>query len=74
MKKFKSIRNKIHLHITQDATDYKIFDKKLQVQMKYILSAVLKNEAICKNASKAGEVYSFLDLSEHERGMVGLQK
>lgn len=74
LKKFKSIRNKIHLHITQDATDYKIFDKKLQVQMKYILSAVLKNEAICKNASKAGEVYSFLDLSVHERGMVGLQK
>ena len=74
LKKFKSIRNKIHLHITQDATDYKSFDKDLQTKMKYILSAVLKNEAICKNATKAGEIYSFLDLRDDEKEIIGLHE
>lgn len=74
LKKFKSIRNKIHLHITQDATDYKSFDKDLQAKMKYILSAVLKNEAICKNATKAEEIYSFLDLRDDEKEIIGLHE
>lgn len=73
IKKFKALRNKIHLHITQDTTDYKLFDKPLQIKMKYILQSILKNRAVCSNSTKASEVYSFLNLTTEEKELVGIK-
>lgn len=60
LKKYKNLRNKVHLHISQYSTDYGLFDETKEISMKHILLSILSKNIICAHPSKIDEVYYFL--------------
>lgn len=60
LKKYKSLRNKVHLHISQYETDYGLFNEAKQISMKHILLSILSKDIICAQPSRIDEIYYFL--------------
>lgn len=58
--KYKKLRNKVHLHITQFETDYTLFSRKQQNIIRKLLFIVLSNKCFCNRPNDVKMVYNFL--------------
>lgn len=58
--RYKKLRNKVHLHISQYETDYNIFDIRQQKVVSKLLYLILTDKQFCSNQKIAHEVYGFL--------------
>lgn len=72
LKKYTALRNKVHLHIRDDVTDYRSFDREGQIQMKIILRAVLINKTVCSDETRIDDVYGFLNLTNEDKEQIGI--